>query len=300
MLVMAIEASRQLSDPTKSIVGFRFSDVSFKKALRLPNDEGVESHFYMRSSDETDTLHGAGWNEFQLSTLAGDDWVENCRGYVRLDYATNAPCPTNGYHEHDMPNGETSRYSDLKEISKSQLYNAFRTFGNIFGPYFQNLENIRAGPTATQTEVKNPVRDIEAAMPYQHLQPHIIHPATLDGVIQANLVPMVCNVSHSAKAFVPFYARDLWISARTLGLDDSFTVTTHSEQRGPLKVESRFTAISNNTGSTMVSGEGFILRPVPGSEIQVRKSPKHVAFHVEWKPDLDFSTPISIVEGTVE
>ncbi|KAI1306393.1 polyketide synthase [Xylaria venustula] len=303
MLAMAIEASRQISDLTKSLKGFRFSDVSFKQAFKVPSDGGVESHFYLRPCNKTNVMHGQGWNEFQLFTMAGEDWIEHCHGYIQLDYEVNIPRLANGVgdtQQQDQLNGEIETHAGLQKISKKQLYNTLRTSGNVFGPSFQTLEDIRVGATATQSTVKNPVRLIKALMPYQYLQPHIIHPASLDGIIQANLAPLVCGSSHPETAFVPFYAKDLWISARPLDIDDSYTVSAQAEKRGPLKAESTFTAVSNTTGLTMATGEGFVLRSVPGSELQVGQSSKHIGFHIEWKPDPDFTAPTSIVEGSVD
>jgi hypothetical protein len=293
MLVMAVEASRQISDPTKDIAGFKFSNVSFHQALKVPSDGGVESHFYLRPCTRADTIHGLGWNEFQLFTLAEDEWIEHCRGYVYLDYQAKVSHMANG--------SRIEHYDGFKQVSKKQLYSAFHGSGNVFGPHFQTLDEIWVGPTSkTQSTVKNPVRNIKASMPYQYLQPHIIHPASLDGIIQANLVPLVCNSLDSPEAFVPFYAKELWISSRSLDLDDSYTVSAQAERRGPLKAESNFTAISRNTGLMMVRGEGFVLKPVPGSKLQTEKPSKHIAFHMEWKADPTLAGPLSTIKGAVD
>ncbi|KAI1125068.1 polyketide synthase [Nemania abortiva] len=303
MLVMAIEASRQISNSAKNLAGFKFSDVSFHQALKVPSDGGVESHFYLRPCNKADTIHGLGWSEFQLFTLAEDEWIEHCRGYICLDYQAEASPITNGFHGPTRPdvlvNGN-GNHDGLRNVSKSQMYSAFQSSGNVFGPLFQTLDEIRVGPTSTQSTVKNPTRSIKASMPYQYLQPHIIHPASLDGIIQANLVPLVYNDLHSPKAFVPFHAKDMWISAKSLDLDDSYMVSAQAERRGPLKAESTFTAISHNTGLTMVKGEGFVLKPVPGSGPQAEKSSKHIAFHMEWKADPTLAGPMSTVKGAVE
>ncbi|KAI0115870.1 polyketide synthase [Nemania sp. FL0031] len=303
MLVMAIEASRQISDPTKNLTGFKFSDVSFHRALKVPNDGGVESHFYLRRCARTDAMHGPGWHEFQLFTLAQDEWIEHCRGYICLEYHTEVSHMTNGFHGPslpDIPSKGIKNNDSLREVSRSQMYSAFNSSGNVFGPLFQTLDEIRVGPSMTELTVKNPVRDIKASMPYQYLQPHIIHPASLDGIIQANLVPLVCNELHSPKAFVPFYAKELWVSASSLEDDDSYMVSSRAERRGPLKSESIFSATSHSTGLTMVRGEGFVLKSVPGSGLQTEKSSKHIAFHMEWKADPSLAGPISAVKGAVD
>ncbi|GAP87706.2 putative polyketide synthase [Rosellinia necatrix] len=302
MLVMAIEASRQVSDPTKSIKGFKFSDVSFHQALKLPNDGGVESHFYLRPCTGAN-MHGLGWNGFQLCTLVGEEWIEHCRGYVYLDYETDVSRTAALYNlsQLEILGKRVSNSDGSKKISKKQVYGAFRNAGNIFGPHFQTLEDIQMWSTSTsRSTVRNPVRDIKASIPYQYLQPHIVHPATLDGIIQANLIPIICHQSQPPKAFVPFYAKDLWISARQLDVDDSYIVSTQTKQQGPLKVESAFAAISRNTGLSMVKGEGFVLKPVPGGGLPVEKPSEHIAFHVEWKPDTTLTRPLSTIDGAVD
>ncbi|KAI0460550.1 polyketide synthase [Xylaria acuta] len=304
MLVMAIEASRQISDPKKSLKSFRFSDVSFHQVLKVPSEDGVESHFYLRPCTGANTLHGVGWNEFQLFTLAGDEWIEHCRGYVRPDYREEVSRTANRFQNSSqttIPIGAIEEHDSLRTISKKQVYSTFSNCGNVFGPQFQTLEEIRVSPKSiTRATVKNPIQSINASMPYRHLQPHIIHPASLDGIIQANLVPLICNSLHSPTAFVPFYAKELWISAKPLDIDDNYIVSAQAEQRGPVKAESTFTAISNNTGLMMAKGEGFILSAVRGDGVRLEKSSKHIAFHVEWKPDFTLAEPASIVESAVD
>ncbi|KAI1108931.1 polyketide synthase [Nemania sp. NC0429] len=302
MLVMAIEATRQISDPKKVLRGFRFSDVSFHQALKVPSDGGVESHFYLRPCTATNTVHGSGWSEFQLFTLDDGEWIEHCRGYVYSDFEAEIPHGANGSQvrsQHYNLDLALVGNDGAKEVSKQQIYRVFHSAGNVFGPHFQTLEKIRVGATSTtRSEVKNPVQNIKASMPHQYLQPHVIHPASLDGIIQANLVPLIWNSSHSAKAFVPFYARDLWVSATSLDIDDRYIVSAQAERRGPVKAETTFTAISRNTGLTMVKSEGFILRTVPGPGRE--KPSKHIAFHIEWKADVTLAGPQSAVKGTVD
>lgn len=304
MLAMAIEASRQISDPTKILLGFKFSDVSFHQALKLPSDGGVESHFYLRPCSTINGVHGLGWSKFQLFTLDDSEWIEHCRGYVYPEIEAEISPAANRFLPQLQPddlNLGLERYDGSREISKTQLYKAFLSAGNVFGPHFQTIEKICVGPASTtRSQVRNPVQSIKASMPYQYLQPHIIHPTSLDGIIQANLVPLVWKSSESPNAFVPFYARDLWVSARSLDIEDSYIVSAQAERRGPLKAETTFTAISHNTGLTMVKGEGFVFRTVPGTGFQTEKPSKHIAFHMEWKAGPTLAGPKCTVKGAVD
>ncbi|KAI8628763.1 polyketide synthase [Xylariaceae sp. FL1651] len=304
MLVMAIEASLQLSDSANNPKGFKFSDVSFHQALKVPNDTGVESHFYLRPCAEVNAMHDSTWSEFQLFTLVGDEWIEHCRGHIQLEYEVEVARMVNGCHKPPQSNSlhkQIHNTKGLKQVPSKKMYSAFRNSGNDFGPCFQTLEEIWVSPTLTQSIVKNPTTLIKASMPYQYLQSHVVHPASLDGVIQANLVPLVYGSAQTQQAFVPFYARELWISATSLDIDDRYMVSARAERRGPLKAESSFTAINNRTGLMMVKGDGFVLRAVPSSKLQqVEKSSRHIAFHLNWKVDPTLASPLAIVKGSVD
>ncbi|KAI0396952.1 polyketide synthase [Xylariaceae sp. FL0594] len=301
MLVMAIEASRQVSDSTRSLKGFEFSDVSFRQALRVPDEGGVESHFSLRPSTSQNAVHGPGWSEFQLFTLKEDEWVEHCRGFIRVEYEPDAAQLTNGHRDAARPIALPENTRGMKSISKRKMYSTFEECGNVFGPHFQTLEHILVGPALeTWATVKNLVRQIKASMPYQFIQPHIIHPASLDGVIQASLVALIQGSSRSLTAFVPFHARNIWVSAKPQDQDDNYTVWTQAESRGPLQVESSFTATSSQTGLTTVKANGFILKPVPGDGPQVDRPSRHIAFHLEWKVDPTISGPVAAVRGSVD
>ncbi|KAI1324272.1 polyketide synthase [Xylariaceae sp. FL0255] len=304
MLVMAIEASRQTADPTKILEGFKFSEVSFHQAFKIPDDgSGVESHFYLRPCTGSGSVHGRGWSEFQLFTMAGEEWVEHCRGFINVEYETQPAALTNGWHETSQVDSyqSWSGAKGFRKLQRKAIYNTFQSIGNEFGPCFQTLDNIWVGPDLTvRSRVKNLAKRIKATMPYQRLQPHIIHPASLDGVIQANLVPLLSHPANSGRAFVPFYARELWVSAKSLAANDSYIVRAKAEWRGPQKSESNFDAISEITGSKMAHGDGFVLIQVPGSTLHSNKQSRHIAFQMNWRVDPAFLTPLAIVDGSVD
>jgi acyl transferase domain-containing protein len=89
MLVMAIEASRQLANPEKKLKGFRFREVAFQTALRIPSSaNGVETHFHLRPYLDSTSSKSSSWSEFQLSSQEGDEWRDRCRGLIQTEYET--------------------------------------------------------------------------------------------------------------------------------------------------------------------------------------------------------------------
>ncbi|KAI1344184.1 polyketide synthase [Xylariaceae sp. FL0016] len=289
MLVMAIEASRQLCDPEKTVKGFTFKDVSFHRALRVPDTpEGIEAQFHLRPClDDMSTLSSA-WNAFQLFTLEGDEWIEHFHGYIQTDYDEE----TDNLEEREaqpLP-AFSDRTRGMKSVSVKRIYSIMKEAGNDFGPLFRTLEESWMGPSLnTISKVKNPVSRVREQMPYRHLQNHLVHPAFLDGVIQVNLVPLILASQRLTHAFVPYHLKELWISAKSPREDVSYAVSADCQRRGTQKVESSFTAACADTGELMVKGDGFVMKAVPTHAPFQRH--KNSAFHISWKPDPTFTDP---------
>ncbi|KAI0480938.1 polyketide synthase [Xylariaceae sp. FL0804] len=312
MLAMAIEASRQLSDKSRVLKGFKFEDVSFHRALRIPDDsDGVETHFYLRPHREAISATSSSWAEFQLYTFVGEAWAQNCRGLVQVEYEGELTSGGDGGDSHE-PSLPAAAAEGMKSMPVKRAYAILREVGNDFGPLFQTLSEVRIGSAGPGPEpvaaaaalsavsrVRNPVPDIAARMPHGYVQPHLAHPASLDGVFQAQLAPLLPAMRRNGQAAVPFRARSLWVAARPLGPAETYTVTTRSERRGPQKTEARFVAVCTETGEEMVRGAGFVLRSIPsGRPTQVASDSS--AFRVEWKDDPDFADPTQCIAGAIE
>jgi hypothetical protein len=86
MLVMVIEPANQIAIPGRKIEGFELRDVHFVSALGVPHtSEGVETHLYLREVRDT-TSSEIPWSDFRLFCFENEEWVENCRGAIRVQY----------------------------------------------------------------------------------------------------------------------------------------------------------------------------------------------------------------------
>ncbi|KAF6811409.1 Lovastatin diketide synthase LovF 5 [Colletotrichum sojae] len=291
MLVMAVEASRQMADPSKTLKGFRFKDVSFKLALRVPDDaHGVESQFFLRSHRESSLSNASAWKEFQLWTMQEGDWRENCHGFVQTEYeAGDAP-------EEDLTFGDGQKIDDkscVTEIPVEKLYRDFQDSGLDFGPTFQTLSNIRFGEDFKVTaDIMVPVGRIKQSMPKQHVQPHLVHPAALDAIVHANLAPLVSNTKQSKATRVPTYLADSWISARPGVSHESYRVSTESRLQGRNEVVAEATATHLEQGQPMVHMSGLVFTTIlDESSQETSDASAHPAYNLEWKPDPTFLAP---------
>lgn len=87
MLVMAIEAARQIADQSKEIEGFHLRDVSAGAAIVVPVDEPLETKLQFRPWRNGSRLPDSFWHEFTISCRSRDGtWQQHCSGLVSVSY----------------------------------------------------------------------------------------------------------------------------------------------------------------------------------------------------------------------
>lgn len=231
MLVMAIEAMRQLADPAAPPpAGFRFKDVSFHLAVSVPEDlEGLETRFYVRPLWEgTGSQAAATWNEFELWSFQKGEWRNHCRGWVQAEPSAAAPAVVDGglerrlFAETCAQTVAAAERACLDPLTKDQVYGAFDQIGIHYGPTFQNLSDVHVGsePVAVATLT---APDLQAVMPgaggFTHR--HVIHPATLDGALSAAFTALCRGGAEGGltTAAVPTKVKEMWIAASAGGRD---------------------------------------------------------------------------------
>ncbi|KAK1724875.1 beta-ketoacyl synthase domain-containing protein [Colletotrichum acutatum] len=286
MLVMAIEASRQIADKSKALKGFRLRDVSFKLALRVPNDaNGVGSQFYLRQHRENSHSTVSTWREFQLWTLQDGAWREHCHGFVQTEYEADDQLALRRSEEsvHD---------GCATEVSVDKLYRSFAESGLNFGPTFQTLSDVRLGRDLNMVATLHPpLEKIKKLMPHQYVQPHLVHPATLDGVVHANLVALISSSEYAGATRVPTYLTDGWISAQSSLSHNSYSVSAESRVKGRSEVVSDVKASHLEQGDEMVRMSGLVFKTISsGPSKETSQGVLHPAFNISWKPDPSFLT----------
>ncbi|PVH93633.1 mycocerosic acid synthase [Periconia macrospinosa] len=280
MLVMAIEGCKQLaenSNPGKSIKGFRFREVSFHSALQVPdNATGVESHLYLRPVKQAALESKASaWREFQVCTAQDDDeWREHCCGQVLVEFEEGTTAVDGGREDQVRLEHCRARIEDAQQKCKSAVaadtvYDAWRSVGLDFGPSFQTVTNslVDHETGVTLATVKPTTPFIKTLMPKPYLQPHLIHPTTLDGALQVCLVPVISNPARKQKsAVVVSFIEEIW---HLMGC----------------------TAVAPSTGSPMVSVSGIVVSNVDFTEddaLNEDEDPRHQAWNIDWKLDPEF------------
>lgn len=287
MLVMAIEASRQVADKERVLRGFKFQDVSFHQALRVPDDaQGIESHFYLRPYRESSLPSTSAWNEFQLWTFSNDDWSEHCRGLVQTEYEGEHYYEDQRIQQKCSQVLQDARSTCTSKLAVEKLYRSFKESGLEFGPTFRTLSEVRTDLNLKMlANVNSPLPKIREIMPAHYVQPHLVHPVMLDGVMQVNLAPLVSAFRGTQYTRVPVYAKELWVSASPSSTHDGYVVSSQASRCGRNETASSVAAIHRDSGVPMVYASGLVFKNLPGGTTEDPANLLHDSFNLEWSPD---------------
>ncbi|KAL2862548.1 uncharacterized protein BJX67DRAFT_296391 [Aspergillus lucknowensis] len=206
-MCLAIEAIKQLSviqGKTQKISGYRLRNVDILQALVVPErDEGIEIQTALRPVNEKE-IGSRGWSEFEVSSITADNqWTIHARGIIttELEDAPDKTVPK------PRPAGLIG-YTRLFE--PKDLYKTLRSTGINHGKIFQAITDIEQAGNNSRADSKLFVPDTAMAvdLPYQP----IVHPTTLDAVIQTLYAPLLgANDDEDGK--VPRSVGSLWISS---------------------------------------------------------------------------------------
>ena len=196
-LCMAIEGALQSVQDrrtTGAVHEILIRDVVFSRALILPPSPAKTEIQLSLIPPRIEANKGSsGWEEFSVSSLSQDGaWNEHCRGFIMVEFGSPVDVEQANYEESLDATDQRQRFWDMEEqctqrLDTQVLYDELRSNGNEYGSNFAILEDIHIG--AQQAVGKVIIPDIAACMPSAFMQPHIIHPTTLDAVLQMAIPP---------------------------------------------------------------------------------------------------------------
>jgi NADPH:quinone reductase-like Zn-dependent oxidoreductase len=299
MLVMAIEAANQLASTSRTLQGVKLTDTHFYTALTIPTtSEGIETQFSMsplRSDSERET---SSWN-FRLQSCKDDQWLEHCSGKVQLDYSTAETDPDVTREKKQQLETVRARHALIRERplfqkTGEEFYASAFESGYTFGPSFKAMDSIiYATPDGVPqaTAVVHPF-EWQAVDGHNHYQPHIVHPTTLDGILQISLAAFSRAGLDIVSTAVPTEIDYLWLSTSSLSYPQNNAVKTMGTfiNKGLVGYETSVAALDEASSQVVLEAKGIRLRFV------ATKSPADnpirqpsTIYTVEWKPDVDIN-----------
>lgn len=224
MVCAALEGARQIADKARTMDSFEFRDFAFARALIIPpSDPGVDVFTRL---NERKTVHlradMSPWYEFTFSSLEVPEtkdptYVEHARGLVAIHYHSEGSEAFSTFNEHSAELARTKReYEEIKsrgevEVSKETHYINTAKMGFDYGPTFQGLTSAKIAHGQASFTIE--ITDTAAIMPAQFEYEHLLHPSTLDAVIQSALQAMRSSTGKVSESMVPTGFECLRVSA---------------------------------------------------------------------------------------
>lgn len=302
MLIMAIEAARQLVSVDQHIAGFRFRDTTITKALVIPSTGDIETHFYLRPDKER-TNSAIQRHEFRLCSFENGEWSENCRGSIAVELLESrpieAPASSNRAIESDSRAGRDILNINECDISfgSKLLYTSLKNIGMDYGPSFRTLTDIFAdgeGGAIGSLDLDK----WKSHRPVSTIQPYVIHPAALDAMFQ---LPVAARLAIDAEfvPMVPTLVRDMWVSGDLLDPAPKTTYSSTADQKVLLQTKAgrtgfrsmkfSFSATKVSSQVPSVCGEVYCTSVAGGtSDTSSDFGSQLICFKIASKPELDF------------
>lgn len=290
MLVMAIEASRQLADPSKRVRGYRLREVSFLKALVIPlTSDGIETHFHLRPYHSSTSGEPTAWKEFRLCSYENDEWRENCRGMITTEYESDETPVDAGLEAARASIAHQETFARAVEVCSTrvdpkQLYEYFSTVGLDLGPNFQRLSDVHFSNDEAVCLMNTP--NMANKMPKNFMHHHVIHPTTLDAILQLMVAALTKGGREMMQVMIPTSIRDLWISSKFETHPEVMHLYAKSKYIGFRQSGARVMALEKDSKEPWAIVEDFQATAVSGRNSTADdRNVRRLCFNIDWKPD---------------
>lgn len=280
-IAMAMEAITQATGTTKNDApSFTLRHVNIIKALPLFADEnhpGVETFTTLRPTKLSGTTNSNKWFDFEITTFENEKSTTHATG--RISVETGAEYISAKF---------TPEKIDFQELATRNWYDKFARVGLNFGPAFQSMNKIETDRRREQMFARSTVKYLNGGgVGAQTQSDYIMHPITIDTMLQTALVASSSGIISNLNCMVPTLIELARFKAPTSSVEDSsWLVDAVSEPVGPGSI--RIAAeIHNGQGQICgqlenVSAVAFQGAREEESDIEGR----HPMMRVIWKPDI--------------
>ena len=296
-LCMAIESLKQITWtglPYRKVSRILLQDVAFLKALVVPpSPQKTELQICLRPQLISKKL----WHDFRIYAYSQEgSWHEHCRGRI----TTEVESVSDGNNHAPVLNSVQldTREKILKPFSAqckqmfemTDIYKEIESNGNSYGACFAAIQEMKIGDALALSRIMIP--NVQAAMPGNYQQPHIIHPCTLDALMHTAL-PLYTRLL-SPRSVMPVSVDELSISPLLKNSPGEELVTATkvvpNGARSALAEVSVFHAAEENDSHSMVTISGVEIHGVGTSRSDTldRTETRDKSFHVEWNADVDY------------
>ncbi|ESZ98068.1 hypothetical protein SBOR_1599 [Sclerotinia borealis F-4128] len=307
-LAMAIEAKRQLLqdiEPHKSIRNYILKDVIFSTFLEIQDPaENIEVQLSLIDLITSNKSRIEEWQEFRIISIPKSGvTTENCKGMIKIEFAGTLNRSEDDTFSHDLRREQDHVNRTAEErlvafenksyhkLDTESFYRRLQLTGNYWGPSFAAITEFTLGDSNAIGTITIP--NVEKSMPGKYMQPHIIHPTTLDALIHSSLV--LFSQHYGSGIMIPIGIEEVVISAdvsKSPGQQLSFmtclTSTTSTSTSADISAFQE-TPLGKRVSCVQIRAAG-LRRAVQSESGSIIFDPS-LCYHLKWGIDLDYSQP---------
>jgi acyl transferase domain-containing protein/predicted O-methyltransferase YrrM len=206
-VVRAIEAMRQLHwSPETPIAGYNLRNVQFMKAMVIPDvPEGLEVQISLIACSEK-SLDKDGWTQFSIRSYGTDGvWKEHVKGLISVTFKNGFCAEPAMKKTSDIESG-----GYIRRIDPNLFFKGLASAGVYHGPIFQNMISCKSGQDKSVATFA--VADVASVMPKNFQHKHVIHPTTLDSLLQAGYMALPAAAGRQMGITMPTSIKTMFVS----------------------------------------------------------------------------------------
>ncbi|PVH98548.1 hypothetical protein DM02DRAFT_657248 [Periconia macrospinosa] len=296
MIVMAIEASKQLADPHRSIKGYKVTDVKILAPLNIPtNSQGVETSVCLIPLQGELARDASSWR-FSLYSHEKNDWLINCRANIEIEYEEEDDAVNEGKQELELLEDRVADFrhalsTQCRSGTKEQFYANARKSGYDYGPQMQPMSNV----TYSESRGGQCTADVSCFQWREddgrnHRQEHVVHPITLEGLLHVCVSTFTRLTSQVLSTAVPVEVESMWISHNWLNYPETeyMKCVATLGRVSNMGYETSATSFTPDLSKILLEYRGFKFRNVAknAGNGEDQMAEPHSCYTLQWKPDV--------------
>ncbi|KAM3552944.1 hypothetical protein MY1884_006931 [Beauveria asiatica] len=304
MMIMAIEAVAEKADPTKTVKAYELRHVILNKAMIIPaGEEGIETILSVKPFRHGSQALTSSWQEFELFSRL-ETWQLNCAGLIRIEYESRPNADAFADEQVLLAKKHADEYIKirgecLQPQSPREFYNHLESIGLSYKGVFRSLSDVRKGDRRSACQLTIP--DTKSVMPHQFEFPHVIHPATLDNIVQMALPASSRMGEELSLAIVPVSIERLYVSADVPSVPGTLLQGySYGKVSGFEHGECTVVVSDTTWQKPLVIFEGLKCKGLSESGVDtasaMEKSLRKLGTRVHWQEDVDFLEKKQLIE----
>ncbi|PQE28358.1 hypothetical protein CJF30_00008077 [Rutstroemia sp. NJR-2017a BBW] len=292
-IAMALEAAKQRAQLRNLVFdSFLLREVTVARPLLIQEGIPIETNITFRAYTEGTRISSESWDEFRIFSWTSDrSWIEHCYGLITVvDGSDSNPVDGPSTLSRFDSNIETRKAVIISACSTaveaSSMYEDTSKIGASYGPIFQGLENCSSSNNHAMADLIIP--NTSSVMPLEYETDFIIHPASLDLLLQLAWPIFGAGRTGLVNFSMPSFIKKMSVSVnitrkpgdRLRVYGSGMPIPSHS-----LPTKFSFFATSVEEGSKpLITIDDLVMTPINDGAATPLEKPRKLCYKLEWEP----------------